>query len=206
MKREVQKLFVCGVACALMVFGANAFCSSTTVQANGTTAMTITCNNNCASSLYVNLITSQGQGSNTTTVIFGLFSTDSSGNPTAITGSGSVPSSMISGNGQNNLTLNLNTNAAGIDVQYCVADQYYNYTCTPYSGGVLTVTWQTTNLYSNHIVQNQSNTYGPFTVKSTQTTDTSSATAQTNAFGTQFTDPGAQLGTGHNGTVEIDHP
>jgi hypothetical protein len=113
---------------------------------------------------------------------------------------------MISGDGKNSLTLNLNTNAAGMQVQYCVGDQYYNYTCTPYSGGVITVTWQTTNAFSNQYVQQTKNTFGPVTVHLNLYRDVFSATAQSNAFGMQFTDPFAQLGTGHDGTVEIDQP
>lgn len=113
---------------------------------------------------------------------------------------------MISGNQNNNLTLNLDTNAAGLQVQYCVADQYYNYTCTPYSGGVITVNWQTTSLFTNHIVQQQQNTYGPNTVHLNAQSDVSSANAQSNAFGTLFSDPFAQLGTSHQGTISITHP
>ena len=206
MKREVKQLFVCGMALALIFFGANAYSSSTTIQANGANAMTLVCSNNCSTSLSLSLFSSQSNDTTTTTVIFGLFGSDSNGNPTSIIGSGPVPASMLSGNGKNSLTLNLDTNAAGLQVQYCVADQNFNYTCTPYSGGVITVTWQTTNLFSDHYLQQTKNTLGPVTVHLNLYRDVFSATAQSNAFGIQFTDPFAQLGIGHDGTVEIDHP
>ncbi len=114
--------------------------------------------------------------------MFGVFGSDSSGNPTSIIDSGPIPATMVSGNGNSSLTLKLDTNAAGLQVEYCVADQYYNYTCTPYAGGVLTVNWQTTSAFSNHIVQQDQYTFGPMSVHYNLQSDLSSATAQKQCF------------------------
>jgi len=206
MKKSVLLLSMAALAGVLFA-GTKAYSATTnTYQANGTSAMTLVCTNNCSSSLFLMLSSNQGGGSNNWMVLFGVFGSDSSGNPTSITASGQIPASMISGNQNNNLTLNLDTNSAGLQVQYCVADQYYNYTCTPYSGGVITVNWQTTSRFSNHIVSQQQNTYGPNTVHVNAQSDVSSATAQSDAFGTQFSDPFAQFGTTHQGTISITHP
>ncbi len=201
MKKSVLLLPIAALVGVLFA-GTEAYPATTTFQANGTSAMTLVCANNCSSSLFLML----NQNGSTWTVLFGVFGSDSSGNPTSIIGSGQIPASMISGNQNNNLTLNLDTNAAGLQVQYCVADQNFNFTCTPFPGGVITVNWQTTGLFNNHIVQQQQNTFGPTTVHVNAQSDVSSATAQSNAFGTQFLDPFAQLGTAHNGTVSITHP
>ena len=108
---------------ALLFAGTLAYSSNTTnYQANGTSAMTLTCTNNCSSSLFLMLNENQSGGSDTWMVLFGVFGSDSAGNPTSITASGQIPASMISGNQNNNLTLNLDTNAAGLQVQYCVTD------------------------------------------------------------------------------------
>lgn len=207
MKRSVLRLYTSVSVFALIFAGANAYSATTTnFQANGTSAMTLACTNNCSSQIYLNLISSQGSGTTSWTIVFGVFGSDTSGNTTAITGFGSIPASMISGNGNNNLILNLDTNAAGLQLQYCVTDQNYNTTCTPYSGGVITANWQTTSLYSNHIVQQGDNTLGTLTVHFDTQSDVSSATAQSNAFGTQFSDSFAQFGTTHQGTVSITKP
>ncbi|HEY3972478.1 MAG TPA: hypothetical protein VGM18_05705 [Candidatus Sulfotelmatobacter sp.] len=197
-------LWSLAVALAAVFAGGTAYASAN--QVNGTSATTMTCTTNCSSSLYLILYSNQSGGTTTWMVTFGLFGTDSSGNPTSISASGTVPASMISGNQQNTLTLALDTNAAGLQVQYCVADQYYNYTCNPYQGGTITATFNTTSNYSNHSVEQNQTTFGNFTVHLNLQSDTSSATAQTNAFGTQFVDGNAQFGTSHSGTVEITNP
>jgi hypothetical protein len=201
MKKSAWSLLA--VALAVVFAGGTAYSQN---QVNGTSALTLTCTNNCASSLYLSLYSNQSGGATTWMVTFGLFGSDSSGNLTSISASGAIPASMISGNQQNSLTLTLDTNAAGLQVQYCVADQYYNYTCNPYQGGTLTTTWNTTSNYSNHQVEQNKTTYGNFTVHLNLQSDTSSATAQTNAFGTQFVDGNAQFGTSHSGTVQITKP
>lgn len=211
MKRSVLPLYtpvaIFTLMFVLMFAVTNAYSATTTTfQANGTSAMTLACTNNCSSQLYLRLYSSQSGGTTSWMILFGLFSSDSSGNTTAISGSGQIPASMVSGNGNNNLTLNLDTNAAGFQFQYCVTDQNYNTTCTPYSGGVMTVNWQTTSLYSNHIVQQGDDTLGTSTVHFNTQSDVSSASAQSNIFGTQFSDSFAQFGTAHQGSVSITKP
>jgi hypothetical protein len=114
----------------------------------------------------------------------------------------------VSGNGQSNLVLNLDTNAAGLDLEYCVIDQNFNHTCTPYAGGIMNVTWQKTGQYTNTNTGINTMTFTNFTVKTNFRNTTSSATAQGTIFGTQYTPGGdfRQLGTGHNGGIEIDKP
>ncbi len=205
MKKSVQWSLL--AVLAVLLAAGNAYSSTTTTyQANGVSAQTFACLSNCSSELFLTLNSNQSSGTTTWSVLFGVFGSDSSGNSTSIVGSGQIPASMVSGNGQNNLTLNLDTNAAGLQVQYCVADQYYNYTCTPYTGGVITVNWKTSTLFSNHIVQRQQNTLGPLKVNFNLQSDLSSATAQSNAFGIQFSDSFAQLGTAHQGTVSVTKP
>jgi len=68
------------------------------------------------------------------------------------------------------------------------------------------VNWQTTSLYSNHIVQQGDDTLGTSTVHFNTQSDVSSATAQSNIFGTQFSDSFAQFGTAHQGSVSITKP
>ena len=207
MKISVLRLYTSVAILTLMFAGAKAYSATTTTfQANGTSAMTLACTNNCSNQLYLSLYSSQSGGTTSWMILFGVFGSDTSGNTTAITGSGQIPASMLSGNGNNNLTLNLDTNAAGLQVQYCVTDQNYNTTCTPYSGGMITVNWRTTSLYSNHTVQQGDNTLGTVTVHFNTQSDVSSATAQSNAFGTQFSDSFAQFGTAHQGTVSITKP
>jgi hypothetical protein len=177
--------------------------TTTTYQANGTSAMTFACVNNCSSQLFLTLQANQNGGTTSWLVLFGVFGSDSSGNQTSIVGSGQIPASMVSGNGNNNLTLNLDTNAAGLQVQYCVTDQNYNTTCSPFSGGVITVNWQTTALFGQHYTAQNQTKIATLTVHNNTQNDVSSATAQSNAFGTQFSDSFAQLGTAHQGTIEI---
>src|ERR1700757_3617985 len=94
------------VALAVVLGGGTAYSSTTTnYQTNGVSAMTLTCVNNCSSSLYLSLNNIQNGGTNSWMVLFGVFGSDSSGNPTSITASGQIPASMVSGNGNNNLTL-----------------------------------------------------------------------------------------------------
>lgn len=207
MKRSVQWLLSAAVALAMICAATPAYSATTTTfQANGVSAQTMTCTNNCSSQIYLTLNSSHNGGTTSWSIFFFVTGSDSSGNSTSIAASGAVPSSMISGNGQNNLTLNLDTNAAGLQAQYCVADQYYNYTCTPYSGGLITVNWNTTNLFSQHIADQQQQTYGPYTVHFNTQSDMSSANAQSNAFGEQFSDQFGSLGTSHQGTVSITKP
>jgi hypothetical protein len=177
--------------------------TTTTYQANGTSAMTFACVNNCSSQLFLTLQANQSGGTTSWLVLFGVFGSDSSGNQTSIVGSGQIPASMVSGNGNNNLTLNLDTNAAGLQLQYCVTDQNYNTSCTPFSGGVITVNWQTTPLFGQHYTAQNQTRLSTLTVHYNTQNDVSSATAQSNAFGTQFSDSFAQLGTAHQGTIEI---
>lgn len=207
MKKSVRWLTPSVFSLVLVFSTTMAYSSSTTtLQANGVSAMTTACLNNCSSQLFLNLVSNKTGGTTTWSIFFALSETDSSGNFTSISGSGPIPASMISGNENNNLTLDLDTNAAGLQVQECVADQNFNFTCTPFSGGVITVNWQATSLFTNHIVQQNQNTFGPVTVHNNSQSDVSSATAQSNAFGTQFVDPFAQLGNTHQGTVEITKP
>lgn len=207
MKRSVQWLLSAVVALAMMCAGTQAYSASTTTfQANGVSAQTMTCTNNCSNQIYLTLNSSKSGGTTSWYVFFAVSGTDASGNPTSIAAGGQIPASMVSGNGNSSLTLNLDTNAAGLQVTYCVADQSYNYTCTPYSGGVLTVNWQTTSFFSQHIVAQNQQTYGPYTLHTNTQSDMSSATAQSNAFGAQFSDQFASLGTSHQGTVSITKP
>lgn len=113
---------------------------------------------------------------------------------------------MISGNGNNNLTLNLDTNAAGLQVQSCVSDQFGNFTCSTSPGGIVNVNWQTTSLFNNSITAQNQETFGLFTIHFNMQSDNSSALAQVNAFGTQYTDSGSQLGTAHQGSVSVTKP
>lgn len=80
MKKQFRQVFVCGGAFALLFLCANAYSSNTTVQANGVSAMTLACLNNCSSELYLDLVSSQSGGTTTSTVVFGVFGADNSGN------------------------------------------------------------------------------------------------------------------------------
>ena len=201
MKRTVQWTFAPVLSLALLLASTNAYPATTfSFQANGVSAQTQACVNNCSSQLYLTLYSN---GTSSWAVFFSVFGSDSSGNTTSISGYGQIPASMISGTGHSNLALNLDTAAAGLQVQYCVTDQSYNTTCTPYSGGVITVSWQATNLVDNHIAQQNSVTTPAFTQHFNLQSDTTSATAQSNAFGMLFSDQLAQLGTAHQGGVSI---
>ena len=178
-------------------------------QANGVSATATLCNNDCfGGEALITLLQSQGGGQNLYYVYFDVYGSDSQGNLTDINATGQIPASMVSGNGQSNLVLNLDTNAAGLDVKYCVIDQNFNHTCTPYAGGVMNVTWQKTGQYTNSNTGINTMTFTNFTVKSNFNSTTSSATAQGTIFGTQYSPGGdlTQLGTGHNGGIEIDKP
>jgi hypothetical protein len=178
-------------------------------QANGVSATATLCsNNNCFPDALITLLQSQGGGQNLYYVYFDIYGADSQGNLTDINAAGQIPASMVSGNGQSNLVLNLDTNAAGLDVEYCVIDQNFNHTCTPYAGGIMNVTWQKTGQYTNTNTGINTMTFTNFTVKTNFRNTTSSATAQGTIFGTQYGPGGdfTQLGTGHNGGIEIDKP
>ncbi len=176
-------------------------------QSNGVVARTTACTNNCNGEALVTLLQGQSGGNNTYFVYFDVYGTDSQGQLTDINAVGQIPPSMVSGNGNTNLTLNLDTNAAGLQVNYCVADQFYNWTCSPYSGGVMTVTWQTTKKYSTSGTGQQTMTFPNFTAHTNFSTSNSSAAVQAAIFGTVYADAGySELGSGHNGGVTITKP
>ncbi|SRR6266403_1488210 len=204
MKKSVLLSFLAFVC----LFSAGAY-SSTVVQfqSNGVVARTTACTNNCNGEALVTLLQDQGGGHNTYFVYFDVYGTDSQGQLTDINAVGQIPPSMVSGNGNTNLTLTLDTNAAGLQVNYCVADQFYNWTCSPYSGGVMSITWQTTKQYSSSGTGQQTMTFPNFTARTNFNSTTSSAVVQANIFGTVYADAGySELGSGHNGGLTITKP
>jgi len=111
---------------------------------------------------------------------------------------------MITGNGNSSLTLNLDTNAAGLDVQFCVGDQSLNFTCSPFSGGIMDITWTPTKTFSGSGTTVDSGTTGTMTIKTNTNGDFSSAVTQSMVFGQQYTDSGqSQLGNVHAGQITI---
>jgi len=86
MKRSVLRLYASVAVFTLMFASANAYSATTTTfQANGTSAMTLACTNNCSSQLYLRLYSSQGGGTTSWMILFGVFGSDTSGNRIAIT-------------------------------------------------------------------------------------------------------------------------
>ncbi len=145
-------LLFSAAALVLVLTMAKAYSSTTSrFQFNGVDANTTACLNNCVDgTALIGLASSQGGGSPTTWYVYiTVYGHDSQGNLTQIGGAGQIPASMVSGNGQTSLTLNLDTNTAGLQLQYCVADQFLNYTCSAYAGGMMNVTWTPTKAYSS---------------------------------------------------------
>src|SRR5205807_8473609 len=121
------------------------------------------CVNGCVDgTALVTVASGQSSGQTTWFVYFDVYGHDSQGNLTHIGSSGQIPSSMVSGNGQTGLTLNLDTNAAGMVLQYCVADQFLNYTCSPYPGGVMNISWTPTKYFTTTGTVIDQQTSGPF--------------------------------------------
>jgi hypothetical protein len=195
-------------ALAFLFTAANAYSSSTyKFEVSGVDAYSTTCLNNCAGGpALLALSSGKQQGTTTWFVYITIYGRDSQGNQTMIGGVGQIPSSMVSGNGQTSLSLNLDTNAAGLQLQYCVADAFLNYTCTPYAGGIITVTWTPTKTYTESGTT-QSNSSSPtYSSQYHVNGDTSSATVQATYFGQQYTDDGSQIGSDHVGTISVTTP
>ena len=114
---------------------------------------------------------------------------------------------MVSGNGQTGLTLNLDTNAAGMVLQYCVADQFLNYTCSPYPGGVMNISWTPTKYFTTTGTVIDQQTSGPFRLQYQVSGSSSSAAVQATIFGQQYADAGdSQIGTDHAGQISFTQP
>lgn len=126
------------------------------------------------------------------------------GNLTLIEAVGQIPSSMVSGNGQTSLTLNLDTNAAALSTQYCVADAFLNYTCSPYASGVINITWTPTKTFTTSGTLQSKQTSPVLTIQYHVSGDSSSAVVQANVFGQQYADAGySQLGSDHVGQLAV---
>ncbi|HEY3972479.1 MAG TPA: hypothetical protein VGM18_05710 [Candidatus Sulfotelmatobacter sp.] len=194
-------------ALVMLIATANAHASTTyKFEVSGVDAYSTTCLNNCSSLALITLSSGKDQGTTTWFVYITIYGQDSQGNQTMIGGVGQVPSSMVSGNGQTSLGLNLDTNAAGLQLQYCVADAFLNYTCNPYAGGVITVTWTPTKTYSESGTTESNSTSATYSSQYHVSGDTSSATVQATYFGQQYTDDGSQIGSDHVGTISVTTP
>lgn len=182
--------------------------STNKFQVNGVEANMTACLNGCVGgTAIVTLASSQSNGQTTWFVYFDVYGQDSQGNLTHIGSSGQIPSSMVSGNANTSLTLNLDTNAAGMALQYCVADQFLNYTCSPYAGGVMNVSWTPTKFYTSEATTLDQQTSGPFRLQYHVSGSTSSAVVQANIFGQQYADAGySQIGTDHVGQISFTQP
>lgn len=173
-------------------------------QTSGVTASMTACLNNCQGEAVVTLDSGKSSGQTTWFVYFDIYGQDSQGNLTVIEGVGQIPSSTVSGNGITSLTLNLDTNAAGLDVQYCVADAFLNYTCNPYAGGVMNITWTPTKTFSGSGTSVDQGTSGTLKIQYHTNGGYSSANTQSDIFGQQYTDTGfSQLGNVHSGQISI---
>ncbi len=194
--------------CTLLITATNAYSATTfKFQTQGVTASMTACLNNCDGLAGVTLDSGQSNGQTTWLVFFDIYGHDSQGNLTVIEGVGQIPSSMVSGNGITSLTLNLDTNAAGLDAQYCVADAFDNFTCTPFSGGVMNITWTPTKTFSGSGTTVDQGTSGPLKLQFNISGDFSSANTESNIFGQQYLDTGfSQLGNVHSGQIAITQP
>jgi hypothetical protein len=194
------------VAVTLVFTGAIAHSQTTNrFQVNGAVASASACLNNCLGGNAAVEVASSGNGSNATWfVYFAIYGFDSQGTQTAILSSGQIPNSMISGNGQTSLTLNLDTNAAGLGVQYCNVDSFADfYNCAPYAG-VMNITWTPTKTFTTSGTVQDKQTSSGFTLQFHITGDDSSAVVQANIFGQQYTDSGqSQIGTEHVGQISF---
>lgn len=183
--------------------------SSATVahfQANGVTAYTTACANDCTTQVNLTLLQSKGAGQNLYYIYFDIYGHDGQSQVTDVNAVGPIPANMVSGDGRTDLTLDLDTEAAGLSVNYCVADAAGNFTCSPYSGGVLKISWKTTRQFSSSYSGQSQSKYANFTAHSNYHQEMSSATVTANILGTQFSDAGSQLGRGHDGGVLITKP
>jgi hypothetical protein len=182
--------------------------STNKFQVNGVDASMTACLNGCLDGTAIVTVSSgQSNGQTTWFAYFDIYGHDSQGNLTVIGSSGQIPSSMVSGNGQTSLTLNLDTNAAGMALQYCVADQFLNYTCTPYAGGVMNVSWTPTKYYTSKGTVVDQQTSGSFRLQYQVSGSTSSALVQATVFGQQYADAGnSQIGTDHVGQISFTQP
>ena len=191
-------------AVVLLVAAADAQ-SSGNFQVNGIVATTTDCLNNCVDGTALLEVASGSQNGQTTWfAYFDVYGHDSQGNLTHIGYAGQIPSNTVSGNGQTSLTLSLDTNAAGLQLQYCVADQFLDWTCGPYSGGVITATWTPTRISSQSGTFVDQLTFPTYKIQYTDNGASSSALVQANFFGQQYADAGgSQLGSNHSGQIVV---
>ena len=203
MKKSV--LLFLAAAFTSMITAANAFSATTqNFQTSGVTASMTACTNNCSGEAVVTLLSGQSNGQTSWFVFFDVYGQDSQGNLTVIESSGQIPSNMVSGNGNTSLTLNLDTNAAGLDVQYCVADAFLNFTCSSFAGGAMDITWTPTKTFSGNGTTTDQQTTGTMRIQFNINGSFSSATTQSNVFGQQYTDSGqSQIGNVHSGQIAI---
>jgi hypothetical protein len=172
---------------------------------NGILATTTACLNHCVDGTALLEVASGSQSGQTTWfAFFDVYGHDSQGNLTHIGYAGQIPSSAVSGNGQNSLTLNLDTNAAGLQLQFCVADQFLNWTCSPYPGGIINVTWSPTRISSQSGTFVNQMTFPTYKIQDTDSGNSSSAVVQASFFGQQYADAGgSQLGSNHAGQIVV---
>lgn len=202
-----KSVLLCSLAALTFVFTTAIAHSQTTnnFQVNGVVATATACLNNCLGGNANVEVASSGNGSQATWfAFFTIYGFDSQGNQTAILSSGQIPASMVSGNGQTSLALNLDTNAAGLDVQYCNVDSFGDFiNCVPYAG-VMNITWTPTKTYSVSGTVQDKQTSNGFTLQFHINGDTSSAVVQSTIFGQQYTDSGqSQIGTEHSGQISF---
>jgi hypothetical protein len=191
----------------ILVFTATGYSANVShFPANGISASATACIDNCASEAVLTLLQYKSAGQNLYYAYFDIYGHDAQGNIVDINAVGLLPARMVSGDGHNRLTLKLDTEAAGMPVNYCVVEVSGNYSCSPYSGGVIDISWTVTRQFSTKATGQYSNTYANFTAHNTYRSEMSSATVQANIFGTQYSDAGSELGTGHEGGVTITKP
>jgi hypothetical protein len=200
----MKKLALLSALAVLFVAAANAQ-SSGNFQVNGALATTTACLNHCVDGTALLEVASSNQNGQTTWfAFFDVYGHDSQGNLTHIGYAGQIPPGFVSGNGQTSLTLNLDTNAAGLQLQYCVADQFLNWTCSPYSGGIINVSWTPTRVSSQSGTFVNQIKFPAFTIQDTDSGSSSSAVVQASFFGQQYADAGgSQLGSSHTGQIVV---
>jgi hypothetical protein len=124
-------------------------------------------------------------------------------------GYGQIPTSSVSGNGQNQVMLSVDTGQiSGYVNTICTSDPItLNGSCVSAPGGVVNVGWQKTNLYKQNASGSGTSTFPP-NFKIIQNFDFTRSSA--NAVGTILgfavpTGGDANLGSGHDGSLIVQH-
>lgn len=113
---------------------------------------------------------------------------------------------MVTGNGHTNLTLELDTETAGLEVSDCVIGPSGTSACAPYSGGLIKISWASTRQFTSSYSGQSQSKYTNFSAHANYHQEMSSATVTANIMGTQYSDAGSQLGNGHDGELIMTKP